>query len=367
MDHARRDYIRSLYQELTSLGEEAGKRASPVTESSLRRAAAGPGIQASPVTPTVLAGARDPPRTTAAAPPPAAPKVVQFPSRQKPAAPPPRPPAAVPVSTRHPLPYGNPVIACGAAVMAIWRHGGAFIFIGALFAVIMGQGSIAAVQANIKAGTIARDELVTQLIFVVLCSYVLGLWIRNARTDVGKPFSLRMTAGDIATAVAITAVVSALANRIITEDQFALELRSLVFFAKLWPLHGPYASMATGRPDLPLYDLPAAATLLEPFAYSAAMVPALFLMPLILWEHQNAVASWFIFVLRMPLVIFAIVVGTLPIAILNDNIADWTRRLAATGDQTLPMIVLSAIFYLQIAMTGAIIGETYRRMMNRVP
>jgi hypothetical protein len=222
------------------------------------------------------------------------------------------------------------------------------------------------VDLNIKAQSIEFNRPLVQIPALIVLVIVLNSWVwTGAHLSGANPYAISVRYADLVTATAVGLESLFVAPWVMVQEALPLEARWAALFVSKWPLHGPFASMATGRLGLPLPDMPHNTTLLEPVAYASALLPALCLTPLIIGGYQNKVANWFIFLARAPLVIIAISVTTIPIMVLNGIIADRIAASLVTAAVVpwIPMLGLAVIFYVQIAMIGAIIGECFRRIL----
>jgi len=311
--------IRSLYHELTGLGEEASSR-----------------IALRPGDP--LDAIEDRPD---AAPSEDVPKVAVKKSSTS---------GALPI-TRKPLPIANPLRACISALRIIDKRRPLFFGLGAVF---VGSLSIASM---LQYDTRTPSNLaLLQLLFLGLVAYVVGGWIRVARSGGGQRFKPGLTFGHITIAIVVGASVYVFAP-IIHGGRFETVIAIAARLTQLWPYFGPYGWSL-------IKSTPPGAIFLEPFTQAAALLPTLLFMPLITGEYQSMRAQWMVFLFQIPFVVVSILVATVPIALLNLGLADWAQRELAAGHQLLIAFILSAICYAHLVAIATIIGDCYRRVFN---
>ena len=314
--------IRSLYHELTSLCEEASSR-----------------IALRPRDPLDAVEGRP-----AAAPSEDAPKVAVEKS-----------PTSAPLpTTRKPLSIINPFAACGSALRIIGNRRPLFFGLGAIFVASLSVASILQYNVNAANSFTYEPNPLLQLLFLGLVAYIVGGWIRIARSGGGQRFKWGLTFGHITIAIVVGASVYVFAP-IIHGDRLETDLELAAWLTEVWPYFGPYGSLTDST-------IPGA-IFLETFMHAAVLLPVLLFMPFVTGEYQSMTAQWMIFVLRTPLVVVSILVATVPIALLNLALANWPLDTDA-GHRPEIAFILSVICYVQLVVTATIIGECYRRAFN---
>jgi len=315
--------IRSLYHELTSLCEEASSR-----------------IALRPRDPLDAVEGRP-----AAAPSEDAPKVAVEKS-----------PTSAPLpTTRKPLPIANPFRACISAVRIIGNRRPLFFGLGAVFVASLSVASMLQYNAAVASNFAYQPNPLLQLFFLGLVAYIVGGWIRIARSGGGQRFKWRLSFGHITIVIAVGASVYAFAP-IIHGGRFETDLELAAAFAEAWPYFGPYESLS--------YSSRLGAILIEPFVHATALSPILLFMPFITGEYQSMRAQWTIFLFQIPFVVINILVATVPIALVNLGLSDWAPREIAAGNRLLVAFILSTICYAHLVVMAAIIGDCYRRVFN---
>jgi hypothetical protein len=332
MDPGQHERIRKLYEDLSDIGEEARERASALPEPVAQRPLQ---LQSVSSTPSVAVKRTTTPLSIGGS-----------------------------AATAKPLGLTNPFLVVGAALTAIAASPLEFFGVGVVFVAVLGAISDVLIGWNTDAGTIGLTRIAPRLILLPLVAYVLGRWIRIGRSRGTKLFTLKFFPGDIAIIIGSVLIVVLLADRVIDSD-IAPAIRYAAFFTKYWPLHGPYPSMVAGATGLVLFNMPLGTTFVEPFVYTLAMLPAVLFVPLILNEYRGF-GTWLHFLFRTLLIVLALIVATIPFAILNLNLADWTRRMVAI-DRHSSAFALATICYMQIVIVGATIGECCRRSFGPNP
>ena len=94
---------------------------------------------------------------------------------------------------------------------------------------------------------------------------------------------------------------------------------------RYWPLNGPYASMTWNY-------LPRETNVVEAFMQAASLLPAIPFVPFIVGEKLRPAAKLVHLLLRIPFLLVALALCTLPIAILNASLAEWAVALVRAGN-----------------------------------
>jgi hypothetical protein len=239
----------------------------------------------------------------------------------------------------------------------LFHNGKTFFWSGILFTAMLGAGTAVMMEPSLRSRIIG-DRLGYQMAFLVLAAIFLDFWIRRGRAGGARTPKDRFAIADLAVACAIACFVWYFVDVVIFAERFTGEVRTAAELVKYWPLDGPYASLAFNVPG------PRGVIFMEPFACAVALLPAMCLTPLIVRQYKKVVMDWFVFIICLPFVLLAVALGTFPIAILNTMLADWSRNLVAMGNRVPAMLVLAAICYVQVALTGAIIGVCHRRIFD---
>ena len=351
MRHEPRERIKGLYDVLTGYGEDAKKKIdlkppTPEAEPPEER----PVVVPPPKPPTGGASATGGAKSTTST------------AKPTPAAKP------VPITSRKPLPIWNPIGIFFGAVGIVLARLGLFLGLGAIFVLSLGFLSVAQYEGQ---GVPASKLPALQLGFLALVAYVLVGLIRVARSGGVQPFRKLPSLGHMAVMLVVAFTVLLGADWFLSSYRFDRDVQFAVYFTRFWPYYGPYGSMVA-TPSLPLIaalpEVPKPTLLLEPFVHLGVIAPILLFMPFVVGEYQSFVARWFIFLVRLPFLIVNLLLATLPIAILNIVLSDWSQQtVAAANTRLLIALLLSAICYVQIVVTAAVIGLCYRRVFTYGP
>jgi hypothetical protein len=346
MQSGQHDYIRDLYRTLTDIGEEADKTVDArfvAEQKSTAKKTATPAVK---VTPPPLPGAGQRPR----------PQPVPSPVR----------PSSAPGAPATSLSV-NPFSVVGAALSAVMYKRAAAFWLGAIFVLAFGLMSTILVGANVQHGTVVTDRGPLRLIALAAVVYLLCWWIRMGGNPRNTPFTGAVRFADIVAAVAIGAG----AYFVLPVFERAGVPRPLDWAAYMtrnwWPLHGPYASMALAPLTNISARMPVGTAFWEPFTQAVALVCAFPLIPFIARERTNRGAKTASLLLRAPVLVLALMLCTLPVAVVSATLADWIGDLVRAQDTFAASLIMAAMFYVQLVISGATIGEFYRRVSVRFP
>lgn len=341
MEPDQRDYIRGVYQSLTEIGAEAERTIDA-------RFAAG---ASKPSQSSALAVKVTQPTTPAPTPTrPSAPRDVR--------------PAA---SAAAALPVWNPFSVVAAALRIIVQNRAHAFWLGLLVVVPLTIMSNVLILDNLQRGSLGFDRGPLQAIALAVAVYVLCWWVRVAVTGTVTVASKPKFA-DVVAAAAIGIAAYVLLPLVFYDTDIPLAIRRAANTTRVWPLHGPYASMIVAA-VFPSMTVPPATSFIEPLTYAASLIPAFPLVPFIVGEKAPVGQKLSQLLLRTPFLLAALALCTLPIAILNANLADWALGLVRSRPpSTLPVaIVTAAIFYVQLLLNATTIGEFYRRIAAGYP
>jgi hypothetical protein len=336
MEPDPRDYIRDVYQSLTEIGAEADR-----TIDSRGGARTPKTSQAS--TPAVKV----------TAPPPPAPSTTT--QRD------PRPAANAAV-----LPVWNPFSVVAAALRTIGQNRVHAFWLGLLVVALSAIMSNVIILDNLRRGSREFDRGPLPAIVLVVTVYLLCWWIRAGTTGTATSAAKPKIADAIA-AAAIGIAAYLVWPLVFQNVDVPLTVRWAASLTRFWPLHGLYASMILAPVVSSFTAMPPGTPFVEPFTHAASLIPAIPLIPFIVGEKVGRGPKLGHLLLRTPFLLAALALCTLPIAILNASLADWTLSLMKTRNTLPASIVMASIFYVQLLVCATTIGEFYRRVAASHP
>jgi hypothetical protein len=320
-----RDYIRDVYRTLTDIGEQADKTVDSrfgAEQATTVKKTAAPAVK---VTPPPLPGTVE--------------------------RPPPPPPPATSLSVR------NPFSVVAAATRAVMERRAPAFWLGVFFVLAFGLMSSVVIGSNLQKGRIETDRGPLQLIALAGVVYLVCWWIRMGGNPRNTPFTGAIRLSDIFAAGAIGLggyTILPLLHDVVGP----LSLRWAADLTHWWPLHGPYASMVMAS----VTSMAPATTFWEPFTHAVALIPAFPLVPFIARDPVKRGVKMVHLLVRAPLLVLALALCTLPIAVLTATLAGLMADLTRAQNTFAASLIMAAIFYAQLVLSAATIGEFYRRV-----
>jgi hypothetical protein len=344
MQSGQRDYIRDLYRTLTDIGEEADKTVDArfgVEATTTVKKTAAPTVK---VTQPPLPGVaqRPPPQPVPSAQPQSA--------------------QGTPATPATSLSVRNPFSVVGAAIRAVGQRRVPAFWLGAIFVLAFGLMSTVVIGSNLQKGTVETDRGPLQPIMLAVVVYLVCWWMRMGGNPRNTPFTGAIRLSDVFAAGAVGIGAYAVLPLFYTGSALPAALQWAAFLTRHWPLQGPYASMVLAPLRAISAALPAATTFWEPFTDAAVLIALFPLVPFIVRERVKRGAKMVHLLVRAPLLIVALAVCTLPIAVLSATLAGLTADLTSAQNTFAASLIMAAIFYVQLVLSAATIGEFYRRV-----
>jgi hypothetical protein len=262
------------------------------------------------------------------------------------------------------LSVANPFGVVAAAVRAIVQNRAQAFWLGLLVVAPLTILSNVLLLQNVRQGVLLSGAAWLQFGVLVVVIYLLCWWIRVGRSGIVKS-SAALKFADVLAFGAVAAAAALVWPIVFDSYEVPDVIQAGAYLTHVWPLNGPYASVTFYA--VMGSSLPPATPFVETFTHAASLLPALPFVPFIVGENVRPGEKLGHLLLRIPFLLAALALCTLPIAILNAVLADWASGLVRAGN-TLPVcFIMGVAFYVHLLLSAVTIGEFYRRVAASHP